>query len=325
MRRSQAINAVGAVFTAVVLVVVFATKVAHGAWIAVIAMVVLFIAMRAINRYYGRVTVEVAADADEPRHPAQPGARPGADLPAAQARAARAGPGPGHPSRTCLTAVTFKVEDDETRRAAPGMGEQRDPGAADRAGGPLPGPAPPADRLRQAAPRRANPRTVIMVFIPEYVVTQWWQQLLHNQSALRFKARLLFTPGVVVVRRPLPPRRRRPRLARRPARSAASAPSRTIRDATDNHRSPRRIVHGLNGGPDAPNVAPLSTGAQPSGGSHSPGETAAVNAAPTWSDNAMATRSCSTGAAPPGVAATNRNRPRDDSPALHGKARSRCP
>ena len=44
-----------------------------------------------------------------------------------------------------------------------------------------------------------NPQTVIMVFIPEYVVTQWWQQLLHNQSALRFKARLLFTPGVVVV------------------------------------------------------------------------------------------------------------------------------
>ena len=38
-----------------------------------------------------------------------------------------------------------------------------------------------------------------MVFIPEYVVTHWWQQLLHNQSALRFKARLLFTPGVVVV------------------------------------------------------------------------------------------------------------------------------
>jgi hypothetical protein len=34
------------------------------------------------------------------------------------------------------------------------------------------------------------------------VVTRWWQQLLHNQSALRFKARLLFTPGVVVVNVP---------------------------------------------------------------------------------------------------------------------------
>jgi hypothetical protein len=41
-----------------------------------------------------------------------------------------------------------------------------------------------------------------MVFIPEYVVTRWWQQLLHNQSALRFKARLLFMPGVVVVNVP---------------------------------------------------------------------------------------------------------------------------
>jgi hypothetical protein len=40
------------------------------------------------------------------------------------------------------------------------------------------------------------------VFIPEYVVRRWWQHLLHNQSALRLKARLLFTPGVVVVNVP---------------------------------------------------------------------------------------------------------------------------
>jgi hypothetical protein len=36
------------------------------------------------------------------------------------------------------------------------------------------------------------------VFIPEYVVGHWWEHLLHNQSALRLKARLLFTPGVMV-------------------------------------------------------------------------------------------------------------------------------
>jgi amino acid transporter len=62
MRRSQAINALGAVFTAIVLVVVFATKVTHGAWIAVLAMIVLFVAMRGVNRYYGRVSAEVSAD-----------------------------------------------------------------------------------------------------------------------------------------------------------------------------------------------------------------------------------------------------------------------
>ena len=45
---------------------------------------------------------------------------------------------------------------------------------------------------------RDSPRDLVVVYIPEYVVGHWWEQLLHNQSALRLKARLLFTPGVVV-------------------------------------------------------------------------------------------------------------------------------
>jgi hypothetical protein len=39
---------------------------------------------------------------------------------------------------------------------------------------------------------------VIAVIIPEYVVSHWWQALLHNQTALRLKARLLFEPSVTV-------------------------------------------------------------------------------------------------------------------------------
>ena len=46
--------------------------------------------------------------------------------------------------------------------------------------------------------RRTSPRDVVTVFIPEYVVGHWWEQLLHNQSALRLKSRLLFQPGVMV-------------------------------------------------------------------------------------------------------------------------------
>jgi hypothetical protein len=45
---------------------------------------------------------------------------------------------------------------------------------------------------------RESPRDLVIVYIPEYVVGKWWEQLLHNQSALRLKAKLLFTPGVVV-------------------------------------------------------------------------------------------------------------------------------
>ena len=39
---------------------------------------------------------------------------------------------------------------------------------------------------------------MISIFIPEYVVGQWWEQLLHNQHALRLKGRLLFMRGVMV-------------------------------------------------------------------------------------------------------------------------------
>jgi hypothetical protein len=46
--------------------------------------------------------------------------------------------------------------------------------------------------------RLKSPRDVVCVFIPEYVVGSWWEHLLHNQSAFRLKARLLFRPGVMV-------------------------------------------------------------------------------------------------------------------------------
>jgi hypothetical protein len=40
---------------------------------------------------------------------------------------------------------------------------------------------------------------VVTIVIPEFVVTSWWGHLLHNQSALFLKGRLLFRKGVVVI------------------------------------------------------------------------------------------------------------------------------
>ena len=37
------------------------------------------------------------------------------------------------------------------------------------------------------------------MILPEFVLTKWWEQLLHNQSALLLKARLLFRHNTVVV------------------------------------------------------------------------------------------------------------------------------
>ena len=74
--------------------------------------------------------------------------------------------------------------------------------------------------------RTESPRDVVTVYIPEYVVGHWWEQILHNQSALRLKGRLLFTPGVMVTSVPY--------LLRPPARpssgwSATTLPARARR------------------------------------------------------------------------------------------------
>jgi hypothetical protein len=40
---------------------------------------------------------------------------------------------------------------------------------------------------------------VVTIIIPEFVVSHWWEHLLHNQSALILKGRLLFRKDVVVI------------------------------------------------------------------------------------------------------------------------------
>ena len=40
---------------------------------------------------------------------------------------------------------------------------------------------------------------VVTIVIPEFIVSHWWEHLLHNQSALMLKGRLLFRRDVVVV------------------------------------------------------------------------------------------------------------------------------
>lgn len=52
--------------------------------------------------------------------------------------------------------------------------------------------------LEEIRSRTARGDTVVTVVLPELVPEHWWQNLLHNQSALFFKRILLFEPDVVV-------------------------------------------------------------------------------------------------------------------------------
>ena len=45
---------------------------------------------------------------------------------------------------------------------------------------------------------RERSNAYITVVLPEFVPSQWWHHLLHNQRALLIKGALLFRPNVVV-------------------------------------------------------------------------------------------------------------------------------
>ena len=196
MQRSRVINSIGAVVTSLVLVIIVISKFTEGAWIAVVAMAVLFIVMRGIRKHYDSVREELRPGDDETLLPSRVHAvvlvskihKP--TLRAINfARATR-------PS--VMEALTVDVDQAETEAL------QRE---WDRRGIPVPlkileSPyrevtRPIVDYVRSI--QRQSPRDIVSVYIPEYVVGRWWEQLLHNQSALRLKGRLLFTPGVMVI------------------------------------------------------------------------------------------------------------------------------
>lgn len=195
MRRSQTINAVGLALTSTVLVIVLITKFTNGAWIAIAAMAAIYVLMTAIRRHYDRVAEELQQQETDGVLPSRNHAIvlvSKLHLPTMRAIAYARATRPDE-----LEGITVNVDDDATRELVAGW-EDKD----------LPVPLkvlespyreitrPLLEYVRRI--RRDSPRDVVTVFIPEYVVGRWWEQLLHNQSALRLKSRLLFQPGVMV-------------------------------------------------------------------------------------------------------------------------------
>ncbi|ARF58804.1 APC family permease [Streptomyces gilvosporeus] len=196
MHRSRVINTVGATFTGIVLVIVLITKFLHGAWIVTIAMPLLFFLMKAIHRHYQSVATELSVP-DDAR--AEPPSRNHAIVLVSTIHAPtlRAIGYAKSIRPDTIEAVTVSVEPDETedlRRAWEAHSFDVPLVVLDSPYREMTRPTLEYIRTR----RRESPRDVVTVFIPEYVLGRWWGQLLHNQSALRLKARLHFTPGVMV-------------------------------------------------------------------------------------------------------------------------------
>ncbi len=199
MLRSRAINAVGATMSATVLLVVLATKFTHGAGYAIVAMVVLYLLMNGVRSHYDAVARELALSDDSREERALPSRVHAIVLVSkihkptmralAYARAAR----PSH-----LEAITVDVDPEQTRALRREWDRRQIPVPLRSLDSPYREITRPV--LEYVKEVRARfPRDVLTIYIPEYVVGHWWEHILHNQSALRLKAALLFTPGVMMV------------------------------------------------------------------------------------------------------------------------------
>jgi amino acid transporter len=198
MMRSRVVNTIGLLSTGAVLLVVLVTKFLAGAWIAVVAMGLLFILMKMIRRHYDGITRELEEQEAAQKEVVLPSRNHALvlvsklHLPTLRALAYARATRPD-----VLEAITVSVDDAETRELVHKWQDSDISVPLKVIASPYREITRPVlDYVKRVS--KDSSRSVVTVFIPEYVVGHWWEQLLHNQSALRLKGRLLFMPGVMV-------------------------------------------------------------------------------------------------------------------------------
>ena len=197
-RTSIIFNGIGALATFVVLMVVAVTKFFDGAWLAVILLPIHIVIFRLIHHHYS-----VAARELQPETPIDQAEIthriivPISRLNRVALQTLAYAQSIARDPQDSVTAV--HVTDDLDEAA-----DLREEWNAWHCGVPLVQLESPYRSLvgqllaYTDAVRQHDPQATVTVILPEFVPQHWWEQLLHNQTALRIKAALLFRPGIVV-------------------------------------------------------------------------------------------------------------------------------
>ncbi len=194
------INGLGAVTTLIVALVIATTKFLEGAWIVVILIPLLVLMFLAISRHYNRVEHERISDI--PIHPQDIRHRvivpiAGLDRAAIQSLAyARS-----ITKHVIAVHVAIDVEEANNVREAWERWQKHLAEEEETQLIIIESPYRSLSRPLLAyidTVHELFPADTVTVILPEYVVAHWWEQILHNQTALRLKASLLFRPGIVV-------------------------------------------------------------------------------------------------------------------------------
>ncbi|HEV7759484.1 MAG TPA: APC family permease [Acidimicrobiales bacterium] len=194
-RVGLAVNALGAASTAVVLVVILVSKFAEGAWVPTLVIPLITVMFLAIHRHYDRVRAAIQLrpdDLDEVVRHTVVVLVASATRPAVHAIHYARAMQPDHLFALMVLGDGQDREGVEEAWAELGLGvplEIIEDDYRDLTN-------PIEEYLNRTDARWADDTLTVM--IPEVVVHRWWENLLHNQSALLLKARLLYRPNTVV-------------------------------------------------------------------------------------------------------------------------------
>ena len=193
--RSRIINATGALFTGIVLVVVTVTKFTHGAWLVFAIMPVLFLLMLRINRYYGQVAKDIEVDptttfgATGDHAVVLVGKMQKPTLKALDyAIAAR---------HVSIEAVHVNIADGESEKLSKLWDEMNIKVPLRIVPSPYRDISSPLIKYIKAR-RLEYGSEVITVYTPQYIVGHWWENLLHNHKARRIRQKLMLVHGVTI-------------------------------------------------------------------------------------------------------------------------------
>ena len=196
---SLVINAVGAVTTGIVALVVVVSKFTEGAWIPAAIIPLLVVLFRGINRHYSRLATQLRADTSDPGAPVNHTMVVLVSSLHRGALAALAYASSLHPAH--LTAIHVCSTPEEQERIEQHWEEFGIDVPLEIIFSPyrdLQGSV--LGYLDEIDERWGN--QIITVIIPEFLVRRWWEHLLHNQSALFLKGKLLFRRNVAVLSLP---------------------------------------------------------------------------------------------------------------------------
>jgi amino acid transporter len=198
-RRGLVINAVGTVATFIVSIVIMSSKFREGAWVPMIVIPLIMLLLWTTHKHYVRVANLLRVEPGwhpEPRGSTLVVLVSGVHRSSLQAVAFAKGLHPDH--LVCAT-----VADAETAEVVKADWKRFEVNAElEVIDSPYRELTRPLLRYLDELERRW-PNDNITVILPELVVERWWEQLLHNQSALALKARLLFRPRTIVISVPL--------------------------------------------------------------------------------------------------------------------------